>query len=81
MENKKDKSRCARCGHTTSDEFVGDICPWCGFPYWKCSNCGFTVTADSPPQVCPSCGEKCNFRNVTCYLPDCGGPGNIDPRL
>jgi hypothetical protein len=18
---------------------------------------------------------------VTCYIPDCGGPGNIDPRL
>ena len=81
MEDRKNKSKCTRCGYTTSGEFVGDICPWCGLPYWKCSNCGFTVTADSPPKVCTSCGEKCNFRNVACYLPDCGGPGNIDPRL
>jgi hypothetical protein len=24
---------------------------------------------------------KCEFKNVTCYTPECGGPGNIDPRL
>jgi hypothetical protein len=34
-----------------------------------------------PPETCPNCKEKCEFVNVTCYTPDCGGPGKIDPRL
>jgi hypothetical protein len=25
--------------------------------------------------------EKCNFLNVSCYTPECGGPGHFDPRL
>ena len=33
------------------------------------------------PDACPQCGEKCNFLNVTCYTPECGGPGHVDPRL
>jgi rubredoxin len=49
--------------------------------YWKCAKCGFLITASIPPDVCPECGEKCDFLNVTCYTPECGGPGNIDPRL
>jgi rubredoxin len=49
--------------------------------YWKCGNCGFLVTAASPPSVCPQCNDSCGFKNVTCYTPECGGPGNIDPRL
>ena len=44
-------------------------------------NCGFLVTAGSPPSVCPQCNDSCGFKNVTCYTPECGGPGNIDPRL
>ncbi len=24
---------------------------------------------------------KGDFKNITCYTPACGGPGNIDPRL
>ena len=58
-----------------------DICPQCGSTYWKCGGCKFTFTAASPPRKCPGCGEECDFRNITCYTPDCGGPGNIDPRL
>lgn len=50
-------------------------------PYWKCSKCNFTFQAPHPPEVCPSCQGRCEFKNVTCYLPECGGPGNIDPRL
>ncbi len=49
--------------------------------HWKCGNCNFTFTASSLPEQCPGCGEKCDFLNITCYTPECGGPGNIDPRL
>ena len=49
--------------------------------FWKCSKCGYTLTAKSPPETCPECKEACEFHNITCYLPECGGPGNIDPRL
>ncbi len=49
--------------------------------FWKCSKCGFNVVAPTPPEVCPECKEPCEFKNVTCYLPDCGGPGNPDTRL
>lgn len=50
-------------------------------PFWKCGECGNTVRAATPPEQCPSCNEKCAFKDVTCYTPDCGGPGNIDPKL
>jgi rubrerythrin len=59
----------------------GTICPTCNQTYWKCADCGATFTADAPPGACPSCKAQCEFKNVTCYLPDCGGSGNIDPRL
>ena len=50
---------------------------------WKCSNCGYQAGADTPPTQCPQCKEKCEFTDVTCYIPECGGPdsGNTDPRL
>ena len=48
---------------------------------WKCSDCGLIVQAEKPPEICPSCKGRCEFIDVSCYLPDCGGPGNIDPRL
>ncbi len=81
MENRQENWTCARCGYTSNGRFVGDICPQCGLTYWKCSNCHFTITAAKPPDVCPQCQETCGFINITCYTPDCGGPGNIDPRL
>ena len=48
---------------------------------WKCNKCGNTINADTPPEVCPSCKEKCEYVDVTCYIPECGGPdsGNINP--
>ena len=49
--------------------------------HWKCSKCGYTLTAPLPPETCPECKEKCEFLDVACYIQDCGGPGNIDPRL
>jgi rubrerythrin len=81
MRNKPDKWMCAHCGYSSQGKFVGDICPNCGLTYWKCSGCGFLITAETPPDVCPECGEKCGFKNVSCYIPGCGGPENIDPRL
>ncbi|OGP87065.1 MAG: hypothetical protein A2156_09215 [Deltaproteobacteria bacterium RBG_16_48_10] len=48
---------------------------------WQCSNCGYTFGEEAPPNQCPSCKQACTFSDVTCYIPDCGGSGNIDPRL
>ena len=42
---------------------------------WKCSECGFVLEAEAPPEQCPECEKKCAFINITCYIPDCGGPG------
>jgi rubredoxin len=47
--------------------------------FWKCSECGYQLEAPQPPEVCPGCKEKCAFIDATCYTPDCGGPGNINP--
>jgi rubrerythrin len=81
MDNKKEKYVCDNCGYTADGKFKGDICPKCGLTYWKCGKCGFLISAAIPPNICPSCKEKCDFHNVTCYTPECGGPGNIDPQL
>lgn len=50
---------------------------------WKCSNCGNTVIQPAPPDKCPVCGMECEFINVTCYIPECGGEqaGTMDTRL
>jgi rubrerythrin len=50
-------------------------------PHWKCGKCGRTVQASNPPEKCPGCDEVCDFKDVTCYTPECGGTGNIDPQL
>jgi rubrerythrin len=81
MAENERKMECALCGYSASGDFVGDICPQCNMTYWKCSKCRFLVTAGTPPEVCPSCGEKTDFLNVTCYTPECGGPGQVDGRL
>ena len=47
---------------------------------WKCQRCGYTFAADVPPKKCPSCKEKCQFLNVTCYIPECAAEG-VDRRL
>ncbi len=84
MEDKQAKWKkwiCTHCGFTADGRFEGDICPGCGLTFWKCEKCWFLVTATKPPEVCPKCGERCDFIDVTCYLPECGGPGNVDRRL
>ncbi|MBI5249742.1 MAG: hypothetical protein HY912_09620 [Desulfomonile tiedjei] len=50
---------------------------------WKCEKCGYTFESEATkpmPETCPSCKEKCEFLNVTCYVPECGLKGQ-DPRL
>ncbi len=47
---------------------------------WKCSNCGYALEADQPPDQCPSCKVKCEFIDVSCYIPECGETGS-DQRL
>jgi len=47
---------------------------------WKCSKCGYVFKEDVPPEKCPSCNEKCEFVDISCYIPDCGHTGH-DPRL
>ncbi len=50
---------------------------------WKCGKCGNTIELEAgvaPPESCPSCKQKCDFLNVTCYVPECGIQGQ-DPRL
>jgi rubredoxin len=47
---------------------------------WKCTKCGYTLTGDTPPEKCPMCNEKCEFVDVSCYIPECGQTGS-DPRL
>ena len=75
------ETKCSYCGTDVPDPENAELCPSCGQTYWKCGGCGFLLTAVSPPNTCPSCHQDCEFKNVTCYTPDCGGPGNIDPRL
>ena len=48
---------------------------------WKCQKCGYTFKSEAPPpEECPSCKEKCEFVDVTCYIPECGQTGS-DTRL
>jgi rubredoxin len=49
--------------------------------WWKCSSCGYTMQQAVPPETCPGCRQKCAFTEVSCYTPECGGEGNVDPNL
>jgi rubredoxin len=49
--------------------------------WWLCSECQYILEADVPPKTCPGCHKDCQFNDVTCYIPECGGPGNLDHRL
>ena len=50
---------------------------------WKCNKCGNAMEIEIPPDTCPSCKEKCEYVDVTCYIPECGGPtsGNINSQV
>jgi rubrerythrin len=81
MEDDLDMMTCAHCGFTGEGPFTDHICPECHQTYWKCAECGYVLSGVNPPNACPSCQKKCQFLNATCYTPDCGGPGNFDPRI
>jgi CRP-like cAMP-binding protein len=49
--------------------------------HWMCTTCGYYLQGLTPPERCPSCSQACAFNDVTCYRPECGGEGNIDPLL
>ncbi|MDP2720034.1 MAG: hypothetical protein Q8P44_09490 [Dehalococcoidia bacterium] len=49
--------------------------------HWMCSNCDYIFKSEAPPEKCPECKETCTFSDVTCYVPECGGPDNLDARL
>jgi rubredoxin len=49
--------------------------------HWKCSNCGYRLEAEAPPERCPECRQACAFHDITCYIPECGGEDNVDPRV
>jgi rubrerythrin len=72
---------CANCGYKSETSFDDDICPECEQTFWKCRECGYILKGPALPDQCPSCFKKCEFKNVTCYTPECGGPGNIDKTL
>ncbi|GAB4343264.1 MAG: hypothetical protein Kow0089_18940 [Desulfobulbaceae bacterium] len=77
--SETESRNCQNCGQPVPEN--AELCPGCGLTYWKCGECGYLLTAATPPNTCPGCNKTCEFKNVTCYTPDCGGPGNIDPRL
>ena len=49
--------------------------------WWMCSECEYVFNTESLPPTCPRCQKKCSFVNVACYIPECGGPNNVDYRL
>lgn len=50
---------------------------------FKCNKCGNTIDVVTPPEKCPSCKQSCEFVDVSCYIPECGGAGsgNINPQV
>jgi len=81
MKKGQEKYVCALCDQTVGGKLEGDICPIWSMTYWKCYKCEFLIRAPKPLDVCPKCGENCGFIDVTCYTPECGGPGQIGSRL
>ncbi len=49
--------------------------------WWMCSECDYVFEAELPQETCPECHSKCVYSDVTCYTPECGGPGHLDMRL
>jgi rubrerythrin len=69
MQNEQDLWMCTECGYTSTDRFIGDICPRCGLTYWQCPVCGFTMVGATASVVCPECQTESEFINISCYIP------------
>jgi len=74
-------NECAICGYRSDKPLDENKCPDCGMTFWKYRECGHILKAQNIPEQGPSCFRRCELRNVTCYTPECGGPGNIDKTL
>jgi rubrerythrin len=72
---------CTECGFAAPQRFAKDICPRCRLTYWMCIECGFTTVAGLPPDICPECEAPCNFKNITCYVPEMGASDIHDLEL
>jgi rubrerythrin len=79
MVNQHDVWMCTECGYTAAKRFIGDICPRCGLTYWRCRVCSFTTIDAFPPDVCPECHAKCEFSNITCYVPGLREADTVNP--
>ena len=69
MKNEHDVWMCTECGYMSEKRFFADICPRCGLTYWRCRVCSFTTVGAAAPETCPECNAKCQFSNITCYVP------------
>ncbi len=49
--------------------------------WWMCSECDYVLQAELPPGKCPNCHVECIFSDVTCYIPQCGGPGRLNMKM
>jgi len=81
MNNEHDVWTCTECGYSSTNRFIGDICPKCGMTYWRCSECGFTFVAATTPYFCPECSVSCDFVNITCYIPGWREIETINPNF
>ena len=49
--------------------------------WWICSNCNYVFEVETPPETCPECHAKGVFSDITRYIDEFGGPGNLDMKL
>jgi hypothetical protein len=49
--------------------------------WWMCSNCNYVFEVETPPETCPKCHAKCAFRDITRYIDEFGGSGNLNIKL
>jgi len=48
---------------------------------FMCTICKYSIEGNTPPEKCPSCGNACSFVDATCYTPECGCEGNLNPDI
>ena len=49
--------------------------------WWICRNCNYVFEVETPPETCPSCHAERVFSDITRYIDEFGGPGNLDMKL
>ena len=79
MGKEQDKRRCSLCGYTADGRFEGGHLP----SIWLTGNvlnADFSLRQENHLIFARNVA-KCDFVDVTCYTPECGGPGHVAPRL